>query len=321
MQLEHQESPSKMEQSVQTTGAALRETLRDTWIHRIFNKLRNAKRDLMRQSEGEAFLLERYRRLHGKSLDVKNPQTFTEKLNCRMVFWNRGHDPIFTQLTDKYAARAYVASRVGERHLIKLLWHGEDARAIPFHTLPEEYVIKTNHACRQVMIVKGPAERDAIISKVSGWLSKNYYWGAREYQYYHIKPKVLIEECLRNEDGSMTLDYKFWCFRGTPEVIQLNNHSRGMNPFYDTAWNLLDLHYREDAARPVVAKPANLEQMMSIASRLSADFDFVRVDLYSVNERIYFGELTFTPTAGTMKLRPERWDLELGKKWEMSLNN
>ena len=81
-------------------------------------------------------------------------------------------------------------------------------------------------------------------------------------------------------------------------VGRASRASRGMNPFYDTAWNLLDLHYREDAARPVVAKPANLDQMMSIASRLSADFDFVRVDLYSVNERIYFGELTFTPTAG-----------------------
>jgi len=277
----------------------------------------------MRRSDGERFLLQRYVRETGKHLNLTNPQNFSEKLFCRMIALNRRQNPNFTQLTeltDKYTARAYVGSKVGEQHLLKLLWHGEDPSAIPFDTLPAEYVIKPNHASGQVIVVKGKADRADIISKLSVWLKRNYYWGGREYQYFHIKPRVIIEEYLKNQDGSGPLDYRFWCFKGIPEVIQVDNHAHDINPFFDTKWNLLDLYYREGAARPAIAKPINFEQMILIASQLSAGFDFVRVDLYNVDGEIYFGEFTFTP-AGALKLRPESWDLTLGKKWELSSQN
>ena len=214
-----------------------------------------------------------------------------------------------------------MGSKVGEQHLVKLLWHGEDPSAIPFDTLPAEYVIKTNHGSAQIIVVKGKADRADIISRLSVWLKSNYYWSCREYQYYHIKPRVMIEEYLRNQDGSGPLDYRFWCFNGIPEVIQVDNHAHDINPFYDTKWNQLDLHYREGASRPAIAKPMNFEQMISIASQLSAGFDFVRIDLYNIDGKIYFGEFTLTPTAGELKLRPESWDLKLGEKWKMSSEN
>jgi hypothetical protein len=273
----------------------------------------------MRRSEGEDILLQKYVRVHGKHLDLTNPQKFTEKLFCRMISLNRKNNHKFTQLTDKYTARAYVSSEVGKEHLIKLLWHGEDPNGIPFETLPEEYVIKTNHACRQVIAVKGKADRNEIMNQLSVWLKRNHYWANREYQYYPIKPRVMIEEYLRNQDGSGPLDYRFWCFKGIPEVIQVDNHAHDINPFFDTQWNLLDLYYREGVSRPLIPKPNNLEQMLSVASRLSAPFDFVRVDLYNIEGKIYFGELTFTPVGGGLKLRPEGWDLKLGEKWELSL--
>jgi TupA-like ATPgrasp len=294
--------------------------LRGTWIHSVFNKLRSLKQRVMRRSDGERILLQQYVRGRGKQLNVTNPQNFSEKLFCRMISWNRGHNPIFTQLTDKYTARAYVGSKVGEQLLVKLLWHGTDPSAIPFDTLPTEYVIKTNHASGKVIVVKGKADRPDIIHRLSVWLNRNYYWDGREYQYYRIKPRVVIEEYLSNQDGSGPLDYKFWCFRGVPEVIHVDNRAHDINPFFDTRWNLLDLHYREGASRPAIAKPINFEQMMLIASKLSAGFDFMRVDLYNVDGKIYFGELTFTP-AGSLKLRPESWDLKLGEKWEMSSEN
>jgi hypothetical protein len=289
---------------------------RGTWIHDVFKKVRSLKRRVMRRSDGERYLLEKYRRLHGKHLNVTNPQTFTEKLFCRMISWNRGHDPIFTELADKYAARAYVSDKVGEQHLVKLLWHGTDPRAIPFDTLPAEYVIKTNHGSRSNIIIKENPDRLDIISRLSDWLNSNYYWSDREYQYYHITPKIMIEECLGNQDGSLPLDYKFWCFKGEPVVIQVLNHTRDINNFFDTQWNQLDLYTREGKSRPAIAKPKNLEQMLSIASRLSEGFDFVRIDLYNLHGKIYFGEFTFTPTAGLMK-PPESWDLKLGEKWVM----
>jgi hypothetical protein len=291
--------------------------LRGTWIHHAINKLRSLRQRLMRRSDGERILLDRYAQVHGKHLNINNPESFTEKLYCRMIDWNRGHNPIFTRLSDKYAARAYVATKVGKQHLIKLLWHGEDANAIPFDALPREYVIKTNHGSAQVIVVNGIIDRTDLISKLSLWLKGNYYWACREFQYYYIEPRVMIEECLRSSDGSGPLDYRFWCFNGIPEVIQVDNHAHDINPFYDSKWNLLDLYYREGVPRPGMAKPINLEQMLSIASQLSAGFDFVRIDLYNIDGKIYFGEFTFTPTSGNLKLRPESWDLRLGEKWQM----
>ena len=288
-------------------------------ITRILHKLQSVKRRVMRRSEGEKILLQRYVRVHGKNLNLAHPQTFTEKLFCRMISLNRKQNPKITQFADKYAARAYVGFKVGEQHLVKLLWHGEDPSAIPFDTLPAEYVIKPNHGSGQNIVVKGKVDRSDVISRLSVWLRSNYYWSGREYQYYHIKPIVMIEEYLRNQDGSGPLDYRFWCFKGIPEVIQVDNHAHDINPFFDTQWNQLDLYYRESVSRPPIVKPINFDQMISIASQLSTGFDFVRVDLYNIDGKIYFGEFTFTPTAGHLKLRPESWDWRLGEKWEMSL--
>ncbi len=121
-----------MDHSVKPAGAtALRDKLRGTWVHHIFDKVRSVKRHLMRRSDGEAFLLEKYARLHGHPLDVANPQRFTEKLFRRMIAVNRGEHPEFTSLADKYAVRIYVANKVGEEYLIKLLWQGEDPDCDP----------------------------------------------------------------------------------------------------------------------------------------------------------------------------------------------
>ena len=310
---------SAMERIAQPTGiTALRCRLRDTWL---VDQYRNVKRRVMRRSEGEAFLLRRYFRIHGKSLKVANPQTFTEKLFCRMITWNRGDmPPRFTQLADKYAVRAHVASTVGEKHLIKLLWHGDDPRAIPFDLLPAEYVIKPSHAAGQVIIVKGYADRDEIIRIVSGWLASNYYWHGRESQYYGIPPRIVIEEYLANEDGSPPLDYKFYCFNGVPDQIIVRNHAHDIHPIFDTTWNLLDLVVSNCTARPLVPKPANLEEMLALAAKLSTGFGFVRIDLYNVKGKVYFGEFTFTPAAGIIKYVPESWDLKHGEKWDLSLD-
>jgi hypothetical protein len=292
--------------------------LRGTWVHVVFGKYQTLKRLVTRRSDGERILLQQYFSKTGKNLNVTDLRKFSEKLYCRMLSWNQGSiDPLFTQLADKYAVRDYVAGKVGEQHLVKLLWHGEDPRTIPFESLPDEYVIKTNHGSGQVIVVNGTPDRGEIINKLSAWLKSNYYWSGREFQYYHIKPRVIIEEYLRTRDGSGPLDYRFWSFGGIPEVIQVDNHAHDINPFFDANWNLLDLHYREGASRPAIPKPINFEEMLSIASKLSTGIDFLRLDLYNVDGRILFGEYTFTP-AGSLKFRPESWDLKLGEKWEMA---
>lgn len=211
--------------------------------------------------------------------------------------------------------RDYVASKIGERYLTAIYWHGTDPALIPFDGLPERYVLKTNHASGQIIVVNGAPDRKAVVDRLRTWLQSNYYWTAREYQYFDIRPRVIAEEFLDDGQDGGPLDYRFWCFNGTPEVVQVDNHRHDINPFFDLEWRLLDLFYRPAAQRVSIDKPTNLDEMRGVACALSADFDFVRVDLYSIGDRVCFGELTFMPVAGQLKLQPERWDRLLGEKW------
>jgi hypothetical protein len=295
----------------------LRRKLRGTWLHSALHELQRIKLHVFRRSHGKRLLLEQYERATGKSLNMNNPQCFSEKLYKRMITWIDGHDPIYTQLTDKYTVRDYVSHKIGKEYLIKLLWHGKYASDIPFDTLPSEYIVKPNHSSGQVILVDGYPDRVEIMSRASAWLRANYYWGSGECQYFNIPPRILIEEYLKTRNRTRPLDYKFWCFDGIPEVIHVDNYERDINPFFDAQWKLLDLSYRADSSRPAIKRPRNYEEMISLASQLSAGFDFVRVDLYNIDGKIYFGELTFTP-AGSLKLQPAIWDAKLGEKWKMS---
>jgi hypothetical protein len=234
-----------------------------------------------------------------------------------MVMVNRHGNPVFTQLSDKYLVRDYVREKVGERFLVNLLWHGLDPRDIPFDNLPPKCVLKTNHSSGINLIFKEGVDHSKVVEKLQRRLNENHYWVAREFHYYRIQPRLLIEEFLDDGAASGPLDYRFWCFEGRPEVIQVDNHAHSINPFYDSSWNKLSLSYRDQFEECDICRPFSLDEMIRVASALAAGFDFVRVDLYNVHQRVYFGELTFTPVAGKLKLRPDSWDVELGRKWRM----
>jgi hypothetical protein len=185
---------------------------------------------------------------------------------------------------------------------------------IPFETLPTECIIKTNHGCGGHIVHDPDADREAVISRLSQSLQENYFWSMREYQYYDIRPRVMIEELLDDDHEHGPLDYRFWCFHGQPEVIQVDNNTHSINPFYDLTWKKLPLHYRCNGTGEI-RQPKNFDEMLSIASRLANDFDFVRVDLYNIHGQTIFGEMTFAPVAGSLKFEPESWDLILGEKW------
>ena len=155
---------------------------------------------------------------------------------------------------------------------------------------------------------------------MSGWLASDYYWHGRESQYYGISPRILIEEYLTNEGGSPPFDYKVYCFNGKPEQIMVRNHTHDICPFFDTTWNFLDFSDEIGAVRPWVPRPANLDEMLALAAKLSVGFGYVRLDFYNVKGRVYFGEFTFTPAAGIITYDPECWDLKLGEKWDLSLD-
>lgn len=234
-----------------------------------------------------------------------------------MILIHRHGNPLFTKLADKYLVREYVSSKIGSNYLIDLLWHGTNPEKIPFHNLPSKCVVKTNHGSGGNIILQEPYDRNEIAGTLKNWLKENYYYADREYHYYKIKRKVLVEKFIDDGFNDGPLDYRFWCFNGRPEFIQVDNHSHSINPFYDVNWNKLLLSYRENLDDCDVKMPENLNEMLSIAAELSSDFNFVRVDLYNSSGNIYFGELTFTPGGGKFKFKPDTWNSSLGKKWIM----
>ena len=200
-------------------------------------------------------------------------------------------------------------------YLIPLLWSGTNPAKIPFDSLPPKSIAMTNHGSGWYVVLEGAVDREAMISHFNERISQNYYWAMREFQYYEIEPRVMVEEFIDDDRPDGPLDYRFWCFNGKPEAIQVDNHTHDLNAFYDANWNNLHMSYRDKGSQQEVSRPSNFDEMFDVAARLSTGFDFVRVDLYSVRGKIYFGEFTFTPTAGMNTFDPPHWDLYFGQKW------
>lgn len=193
-----------------------------------------------------------------------------------------------------------------------------DPQEIPFDSLPAKCIVKTNHGSGGNIVLGDKVDRAKTIKTLKGWLKQNYYWIADEYHYDKIPRRLLVEEFLEDGHPDGPLDYRFWCFHGKPEIIQVDNYRHDINPFYDTSWNKLDASYRTRFRDCDIPKPENFDKMLEIAAKLSADFDFVRVDMYNVKGHIYFGELTFTPMGGRFTFNRPEWDMELGSKWKLS---
>lgn len=208
-----------------------------------------------------------------------------------------------------------MAERVGERYLVPLLWSGRDPARIPFDALPERCMVKTNHGLGANIMWRRGGDRAAVTQRMRKSLRENFYWVSREYHYAAIERQVLVEAYLDDDTPGGPLDYRFWCFHGQPELIQVDNHAHDINPFYDTQWNPLALSYRQRFRACDIPRPPQLDEMLRVAAGLSTGFDFVRVDLYNIRGEVFFGEMTFTPVAGKFRFSPPEWDARLGQKW------
>ena len=290
----------------------------------IPNKLRMFKRHLVqryglfRRWDDKRSLIHRYRNTFGKDLDLVNPQTFTEKLFNQMINVSKYGNPLFTRVADKYLVRDYVHEKIGSSYLVKLLWSGANPNDIPFDSLPDRYVIKTNNGSGKNVFVNGPIDRRNVAETLHTWLKTNYHWGSRECHYFQIEPRVIVEEFMDDGGDGFPIDYRFWCFGGRPEMIQIDSHDHSIDLFYDVDWNRLQLRHRDNTIECDIPKPDNFDEMLLVASKLSSDFAFVRVDLYNLRGRIKFGELTLNPRAGDIQFEPSSWDALLGRKWVIS---
>ncbi len=254
----------------------------------------------------------------GKPLNLRNPQSFTEKLNWLKV--NQKNEN-YSKLVDKYEVKKFVADRLGgDEHVIRNLgiWNSFDE--IDFNSLPSQFVLKTTNGGGNTSVVICKDKTKLNIDECREKLrlkSGKIFIRSREYPYYSVKPRIIAEEFIRTEDDELS-DYKIFCFNGEPKFLFVGTERQKKGTevkfdFFDTDFNHLPIRNGHENSSHHIPKPMNYEKMLEIASKLSAGFPHVRVDLYNVNGKIYFGEMTFFHFAGFVPFEPDEWDYKFGE--------
>ena len=257
--------------------------------------------------------MRRHKGRFGNYPNLLRPRTFNEKVLYRMAFDRR---PILVTLQDKYAAREYVKTRVGEHVLPRLYWVTKNPADIPFDRLPSRFVVKATHGCGFNYLVTDKARVDwaDVMAHCALWLKSNYYSDNREWVYKHIDPRILVEEFISDGTGQSPLNHRAWVFGGRVELIQVDDDKRC--DYYGRSWNKLDI---KDRRGPIggVPRPAFLGDLIDCAEVLGAGLDFVRVDFY-ITTKVYFGEMTVYPAGGLKPFVPEKWHRYFGDLWNLS---
>ncbi len=250
---------------------------------------------------------------HGYKLNLKNPRTFLEKLQWQKYY---GKIEEYSKYIDKYEVRTHVDHVIGNKYLVPLIGVYDTVNEIPFNKLPVSFVIKATHGSDWNIIIKDKNNTNwrYCCKKINKWLKTSYYKKTGEINYKNIKPRIIIEEYINEPSGNL-LDYKLWCFNGKFRFIGIHGdrHIKAKATLLDADWNLLPIYYPEIPKwGQIPLRPKKLPEMIDIAEKLSAIFAFVRVDLYCVDDKIIFGELTFTPGNGFNIRFPKELDLKYG---------
>jgi len=257
----------------------------------------------------------------GRELDLKNPQTFNEKMQWLKVY---DHREDYFKMADKYEAKKYVGNIIGTEHIIPTIAIYDNVNQIDWVKLPDSFVLKCTHDSGGLVVCRDKSTLD--IEKAEHTLKKclrtNFYFQSREWCYKGIKPRIICEKLMSDEKQQKSLtDYKFFCFNGTPQFLYistgLENHSTASISFADMNGNRMPFHrsdFKEiDGPLPL---PEHFNKMKTIAGKLAQKINnsFIRVDLYEIGGSVYFSELTFYPNGGYIPFLPEYWDKTLGER-------
>lgn len=253
----------------------------------------------------KAYLCIQYRCLCGKPMNWVNPITFNEKLQWLKV---HDHNYEYVKMVDKYEAKKYVASIIGEEYIIPTLAVWEHVDDIDWESLPNQFVLKCTHDSGGIVVCRDKSnfDRDAAIKKLKDSIKVKFYYSTREWPYKHVKPRVIAEKYMEDSSGELT-DYKYFCFDGVPKAIFIA--SDRLDPIEETKFDFFDMNFNHldfrgghpNATKPIV-KPKGFEHMKELASKLSQNIPHVRVDFYEIDGRVYFGELTFFHWGGWQRL-------------------
>lgn len=255
-----------------------------------------------------------------KNVNLKNPQTFNEKIQWLKIY-DYPNNPLVIQGADKFAVRRYVQQKGLGKTLVPLIGAWERAENIDWNELPDRFVLKCNHGCAYNILCsdKSKFDKGAAVRQLNKWMKEDFGAYNIELHYSKIKPHMITcEEYL----GEMIIDYKFFCFNGEPKYIYVSSdlvHDRQAHiGFFYLDGKKMPLVRDDYAPMDIDELPPFFENMKKDATILCQDFPFVRVDFFLANDTYYFAELTFTPSAGMMPFNPDKYDLEWGKQLDIS---
>lgn len=257
----------------------------------------------------------KFKKYMGYKLDLNNVQTFNEKLQ-----WLKLHDrnPIYSTIVDKYMVKEYMASIIGEKYIIPTLGVWKKFEEIKFELLPRQFVLKCTHDSGGLVICddKEKFNYSNAKKKIDECLETNFYWIAREWPYKNVIPQIIAEEYI----GYYPLDYKFFTFEGEIDSVMVCKGRELGHPyfyFYDMKWERLYYQHEELEKDDQVDKPENFDEMISIVRKIAKGYCHLRVDLYNINGKIYFGECTFFDQGGYDTDITYNTDLMWGKKMNL----
>lgn len=265
----------------------------------------------------ESYVNKQYKKNFGRNIDWENPKTYNEKLCVSKIY---GCNKLKSELTDKITVRNWIKEKIGAEYLIPIIGVYDKFDDIDFEKLPDKFVMKMNNDSGSVYVCEDKTKIDMskLRDKFNYYIKRNFAYLYFEMHYSNIKPKIIIEKFM----GTAINDYKFLCFNGKIVSIRVDydrfgDHKRN---FYDLNWNLLPFNKGNFRNYMVNDKPSNLDEMKSIVEKISSGFDQIRIDLYDINNKVYFGETTFTNGAGLEKFEPDIWDEKIGKMWKFNNN-
>lgn len=273
--------------------------------------------------DDEKYLKKLYMSNFGKELDLENPKTFNEKLQWLKLYDRK---PEYTMMVDKYRVREYISEKLGEEYLIPLLGVWDDPEEIDFDKLPNQFVLKCNHNSGLGMCIckdKSKLDIKKVKAELKKGLKENFYLRGREWPYKDVPRKIICEKYMVDESGYELKDYKIFCFNGEPKAlfVATDRMTDTKFDFFDVEFNHLPFTNGHPNAEKEIAKPQNLDEMLKAASILSKGIPQVRIDLYNVNGKILFGEMTFSHWSGMVPFEPNKWDERFGEWIVLPKNN
>lgn len=274
-----------------------------------------SRKGLFKYLPDKTYLKLIYRCITGNKLNLKNPQSFNEKIQW-LKLYNR--KPEYTKMVDKYSVREYIKNTIGEEYLIPLIGVWDNADDIDFDSLPNQFVLKCTHDSGGIVICNDKSNLNVNEAKetMNKYLHRNFYSLHREWPYKNIKPRIIAEKLMVDESGYELKDYKFFAFDGQIKALFVatgrNSADETCFTYFDRDFNRIPLTNGHPNSSKQIVKPANFEKMITVAEKLSEGIPHVRVDLYNINGKIYFGEMTFFHWSGFKEFEPEKYDKIFG---------